>query len=177
MGVDCGIHLPDRVRVSDVAKVIAASVGIEVVNAPITSGGKTFPVAWIKDRTATTIKPYNTAGLEACVEIQWTRGPKTLPGLGGHSCMYHLEPSHGGRLLMPPSTPQWLAIGHALIEFFGGTLDYQDCDTVDVDETVPDRWEDVDDEDAFDRFERRVLAVKPLTRLDIEAYRLRAKYP
>ena len=41
--------------------------------------------------------------------------------------------------MSPPSTAFWIAIGKGLVDFFGGKLDYNDCDEKDVDYRKPAR--------------------------------------
>lgn len=76
----------------------------------------------------------------------------------------------GGRLMMPPSTNFWVAIGKRLVQFFGGSIDYNDCDDVDVNfrrRNNPRHLNSPTDRDAWYKFQNRLLKLKPLTRNEL----------
>ena len=80
----------------------------------------------------------------------------------GQYVLYHFESKHG-RLLCPPSTRFWKAIGLGLIKFFGGKIDLNDCDEIDVDKVARKRYRNnPEDGEEWDRFQRRILNLKPL---------------
>jgi hypothetical protein len=72
---------------------------------------------------------------------------------------------------MPRSTPFWIAVGKRLVQFFGGEIDYQDCDEIDVDFARPSKSlkiNDPQDDDEWDTFQRRLFRLKPLMVEDIK---------
>jgi hypothetical protein len=55
----------------------------------------------------------------------------------------------------------------ALADFFGGVLDYADCDENEADYVVADRTDDENHPEhgePWDRLQRRIAEVRPLTR-------------
>lgn len=95
-----------------------------------------------------------------------------------HSVLYFFEGTKKGeRMMIPPSTDFWIAIGKGLVEFFGGTLDYNDCDDSDVDFKRAARKDiHAEGNEEWYSLQERKLAVKPLTKADLEATRKVASY-
>ena len=80
---------------------------------------------------------------------------------------------------MPRSTPWWLAAGKALVDFFGGELDYNDCDSSDSDYAVPAKGDSMNrpsDGKPWHRLQDRILALQPLSADDILSARQDAAY-
>jgi len=100
---------------------------------------------------------------------------------GDRQVTYHFEPDNGaGRLLLPRSTPFWIALGVRLVDFFGGTVDYSDCDSVDVDYQVAAKSaldNGPTDGEAWNVMQQRIIDLKPLSRQEIEAAAAFASYP
>ena len=80
---------------------------------------------------------------------------------------------------MPQSTPVWCAVMHHAIEFFGGKIAYEDCGF------DGGNWDFVakrnprlnpSDGKTWNRFHRKVSAIKPLTVNDILAFNRYAAY-
>ena len=155
MGVDCRIMLPDRVRVRDVAEVMGALTGLPV--------GKRFfdknneVQGWAAHVDGVIVRPSNTSSL---CEIQWT-----TPDNATHFVLYFFELSEVvGRLMMPRSTAFWIAVGKRLVIFFGGELDYNDCDNKDVDYRRKRRTDCMpSDGKPWYRFQERILKIVPIT--------------
>ena len=95
-----------------------------------------------------------------------------------HYCNIHTISEHGfGWLLMPPSSPFWIAVCRRVVDIFGGALDHNDCDSSPADYF---RFEDpVNDEGNGERYyerQQRLLDLRPLTGEEIEACREFAAY-
>ncbi len=170
MGVDCGINLPDNVRVKDVAYVIGIASGLKVEWEPC------FPDknnSWLRVPGAE-VKATNIIEM---AEV-FVRGD-LVDGQDVHFCYYHFESSDGGRSLNPRSTAYWLAIAHRLVDFFGGSIDYQDCDDVAVDYDKPGNSRDLnspEDGDEYWDFYKRLAAIKPITQEELRHYDKLAAY-
>ncbi len=110
-----------------------------------------------------------------CVAIEWD-----MPNYGGRHVLYHYEPSEiDGRLLMPPSTCWWIAVGRRLVDFFGGALDYNDCDDKDINFRRPKKSRKMnapEDGKPWYAFQERMLIVKPITEKEIQAMVKHAAY-
>jgi hypothetical protein len=66
-----------------------------------------------------------------------------------------------------------MAIMHRLVDFFGGILDYNDCDDIDNNYEVEAKsWEDnrPSDGEAWYRLQNRILDLKPITEEEWRSY-------
>lgn len=160
MGVDCRIILPENVNVRNVANVLGRLAGLPVerhVHNPRT---------WW---TVVNGVKVDTTSVPEMVMIRW----------GDRHTTYHFEYRPGGRLMLPRSTAFWIAAGNRLIEFFGGSIDWSDCDAVDVDREFLAKTRDENSPetgDAWVAFQERLLALKPLHHDEIAAMREHAAY-
>jgi hypothetical protein len=157
MGVDCKVWLPCNCQVHTVAEVLGKLYGL-----PSRMGHfKTGDGSWHVLIAGVLIS--HSGGLP-CATIQI----ETKPPL---RCSYHYEPEQGhGRLLIARSHARWVAAGRALVDFFGGHVDYQDCDDSECDYSRPPRpnaencpasgrdWE---------RLQERIHALKPIGRREL----------
>lgn len=102
------------------------------------------------------------------------RGDFAHGGSDWASAFYHWEPSapyRSMRLLSPQCCDHWIAIGVCLVRMFGGHVDFNDSDSSDVDFQVPMKPDDEvspSDGAAWYAFQETLLALKPLSRDDIE---------
>ena len=81
---------------------------------------------------------------------------------------------------MPRSTASNIALGKRLVDFFGGFVDYNDCDNSDSDYAVAEKTADeCDPQDGqpWDDFQERMFNLKPITKEEIEACRQYSAYP
>lgn len=167
MGVDCKIYLPDSVGLSNVAKVIGAVTGCPMEKVPLTNDPGD-PRWFVKVPAVETL-------LGAIPELAGIRiAHKCVDGLYNHYVGYHFECEQGGRLLMPRSTAFWIAVGCSLVSFFGGRVDFQDCDDENENSNLefPDRGREVNNPQtgpAWQRFQERVFALKLITEEDWRA--------
>jgi hypothetical protein len=70
-----------------------------------------------------------------------------------------------GRLMMPPSTPFWIAVGKGLCKFFGGRIDYNDCDSTDWDRVYrrPRKNNSPGDGEEWNDFQQAMFDLKPVS--------------
>lgn len=163
MGVSCHITLPDRVRVQDVAEVMGLLAGMKAEERPFTSSDGTYlQVPGVRVRS--------TGQAELCHitfehEDEW------------YSATYFFEWEAGGRGIIVGSYPFWIALARRLVDFFGGSVDYSDCDDVDCDYSAPEQPGIAarTDED-WHLMKRRKRELRPLTPEEIEAVGRAAAY-
>jgi len=175
MGVDCKIMLPSNVQVREIANVIGICVGLNKHQEKL--DGCDFEV--------TRVDGIDVKGIEilpGCAEISWSNPVGISPESIKHTgrVLYHYEYDGGKRrLLSPRACSEWLAIGEVLVNFFGGEIDYQDCDASELDYLQPaktdvencpedgEEWQDLQD---------RLFALEPLTDDDIAEFDLISAY-
>lgn len=167
MGVDTRILLPADVRVGDVAKVAGAPAGLKPKKMPL--GGVSYGVQVIGSKVEPTTVPEMVAiNLNGCL----------VDGEQVHQCYYHFENNDGMRLLMPRSTAFWICVGRGLVDFFGGLVDYCDCDTenINYERKKPRQRNNPDDGKPWHDFQDEILAVKPITKAQLKKARQWASY-
>lgn len=166
MGVDCVITLPERTRARDVAQVIGICAGLPAKL-------KKFDLrdSFYLDVSGIKLQPSSVA---ECAEITWT----DIKSGDERYVMYHFESSQGGRLLLPKSTPFWCAVAVKLVTLFGGTVDFQDCDDVEIDfQASVNPLITATNGDEWNNWQHAMLAIGPLTALDINEGRKVCAYP
>ena len=173
MSVDACLTLPWEARVDDVAKVIGMCCGLPA-SLEALGRGHYAKVAGISASVCDAIP--------TCCKINWT--DISNPEHGRHVLWHHewnrpRAGTPGGKGMMPPSTPFWLATCRRLVDFFGGVLDYQDCDAVycDYRRKMDHQCNPELEGEPWDTFQRRILAVLPLCREEVEAMKPHAAYP
>lgn len=172
MGVDCVIQLPSMVYLNDVADAIGILAGCKAYKENFSSA----------DGWSTRVESVEKKGpeyLPGCAAITFKRNEKE------RYVLYHFEPSNmltdedPGRLLMPPSTAFWIAIGHRLVEIFGGKIFYNDCECDEIpnfENPERQKWVRGSNGDAWYERQEKLLAIKPLTEEEIESYTDYAAY-
>jgi hypothetical protein len=170
MGVDCRIFLPPAARVRDVADVMGALAGL-VPQKRLLSGSDGY---YVKVE-GVEIKSSHTPSM---VTINLTAAPH-LRLVGGEAfldCCYFFESldddSQPCRYMIPSSTAFWLAVGHGLIEFFGGALCYSDADGQ-INERVsakPATFLHAEDGDDWQVLQDAKLSVAAITEDDLWKY-------
>lgn len=157
MGVDCRIMLPGNVRIRDVMTVMAGAAGFEVKRRDFGNNP-----GWSA----------KAEGVEAKTP-SGSDGSYTYITFDNRHVYFTFEPDNRiGRLLYPRSTPFWAMMGYRLVDFFGGTLDINDCDAIDVDykkRAGSNERNCPTDGDAWYAFQNRLLKVKPITLKEMEA--------
>lgn len=168
MGVDTLIRLPADVRIRDVSIVIGILAGLKPEQHSLCGSSYSCSVAGVETKSSS---------IPECADIEINGD--LVDGEKNHHVMFHFE-YKASRLLMPRSTAFWIAVGRRLIQFFGGSMDYQDCDSVETNyrrksprkDNSPEGgkpWHDLQD---------AMLAIKPITKDELikcdkwAAYRL-----
>jgi hypothetical protein len=80
---------------------------------------------------------------------------------------------------MPRSTTFWCAIGKGLVKFFGGKIDYNDCDSKKVDfskKPFSDRINCPSDGKPWQAFQEKLWNLLPLTSKDFEGFKGKIAY-
>lgn len=164
MGANCKITIPAHVRIHDFAIVFGGLSGCEITVGEFTNGERLCRSAEI---TGIRYRIYDD--MPTCPTIK-------LPN--DRHALYHFEfDDDGNHGITPRSTPFAIALGLALVDFFGGSVDFNDCDDVDVDyqrDPVPTYREQ--DGDSWQTFQDRMIAVKPITTADWSKYTKQAAY-
>jgi len=166
MGLDAYIYLPKDARIRDVAKVMGLLMGLP----PVWDG--------VSDARWITVDGTSAEGIKeipecANIYVEAPKGEKLIDGKRIHFCMFHYELSgkySNYSLLMPRSTAFWIAVGIGLCKFFGGAIDYNDCDEGGINRRFkrPRKNNAPEDGKPWDDFQKELETVKPLTKKDIE---------
>lgn len=157
MGVDCKIYLPSRVNVRDVATVIAILLGNKVRKEPLGSDGWHVQVDGVK------VEPCSGTLAECCqIKVNCDGEERWF--------LYHFEfGREGKRGIMPRSTARNIALCKGLADFFGGIVDFSDCDDREADYYVEEKFDiHGEDNEAFYRKQSRMLEVHPLSKSEID---------
>jgi hypothetical protein len=170
MGVDCKITLPPATRARDVVKVLGILAGTKPYRYDL---GNTSWAAGVEGANLF------TSGVDGLVRLRWD-APEGQPS----EALYHFEwgpygrnDLRGCRGLMPRSTPWWCAVAVRLVDFFGGEVDFNDCDDSDCDYSVPWREDcSAEDGEEWRAFQQRLMDLQPLTPEEIDAARAVAAY-
>lgn len=153
MGTDCRIYLPSRVNVRDVATAIGILLGHKAVKEPLGRDG-----GWHIKVEDVSVKACGGTLAECCHIV-----------VGQSAYLYHFEfGREGKRGIMPRSTGRNIALLKKLADFFGGIVDFNDCDSTEADYFVEERF-DIHGEDdaAWYRKQERFAALQPLTERDV----------
>jgi hypothetical protein len=124
MGVDTRIALPPSSRIRDVAKVLGKLVGLPHTMEPLGHGSSSY----VCDVRGVAVV---ACSVETLARIEWSGA--RVPHMERCGVLYHYEGPRGERLMLPRACDEWIEIGRQLVQFFGGTVDFYDCDDVDVD--------------------------------------------
>ena len=147
MGVNVNCYLSVGTRIRDVAKVAAALLGNQVTRQEDTRGGTAIfaNVQGVKC-TSTTVLEMADIVIDLSVDNPAAQDIRKSDG-AKYGLIYHYESSKPGMpLLMPASTAAKIALCVGLAKFFGGIVDFNDCDSRNVDYRSPAR-DDIHAED------------------------------
>lgn len=162
MSVDCCIWLPNNVRVRDVANVLGIAAGLFPSRVSISDNK-----GWYINVDGVSVSP---SVVPTLAEIA-LRGIM-VDGENIHWVLYHFEPDRTGyRLLMPKSTAFWITCGCKLVDFFGGEIDFQDCDefTCNYKKAKKSNINNCpSDGKAWSGLQERIEAVTPITQKELE---------
>ena len=161
MGVNSNIYLDAGVRVRDVADVIGILAGLKPYKSNFSSTDGWFTkVDGVKVRSC----EYSADMCEIVIKGRLVDGEEV------HSVSYFFEHDNGKyRFLYPKATPFWIAIGKGLCKFFGGKIDYADCDEGGINASwkKPRKSNSPSDGRPWYAFEQAKLDLKPITKKDM----------
>jgi hypothetical protein len=190
MGVNAVIHLPCNVRIKDVADVMGILAGQKIVEKETTFNSFSPPFKYfvVEGVRIESCDARGTGVMTDCANIfleNLTGAALAARSDAGENAyaMYNFEPSNptpsAGRLLYPKSTAFWIAIGKGLVDFFGGDIDYSDCDSKEADfkRKAKSNSENCPENDPhYGKQRERMRSLKPLTKADYEACKKHAAY-
>lgn len=176
MGVDVRIVLPCDTRVRDVATAIAILAGLEATwHVHHEDNGN--ETGWVSiDKDLLSLNPTNIPEMASIVLNGKHKPVELVDGETSHSVNFHFEGGdnplgiEGGRTMLPPKTPFWQAVGVKLVRFFGGAIDLDDSDGVDINMSCPRprRTNSPEDGHEWDKFQQELFALKPLSKTDLK---------
>ncbi len=175
MGVDARISLPGNVRLRTVIDVMAKLLGAPVKKEDLNSRG--HPGAWYARADRGVVEYQIHDSMPECVGVTIHQIDSALIGQKSYHFLYHFE--FGGsrgrgssRGMMSRSYASNIALYKRLADFFGGTVDYSDCDSNDCDYVVPAKTDSKncpEDGDPWQNLQKRIMAIQPLTNEEIDA--------
>jgi hypothetical protein len=173
MGVDCLIRLNSRCRLRDVADVIGILSGLKPERRHFASG-----TGWGVEVKGVSVK---STCVPEMAEIRIVAGGEDalVDGELAHFVMFHWEGDNGGRVLSQPSTPFWCALAKRLVDVFGGSVDFNDCDGSEEDYRAdpPTEYDPLASDDTpWYVWQERQMGLKPLTKKKLKAGRRVAAY-
>ena len=159
MGVDTKIRLKGNtgygnIRIRDVAIAVAILWGNKPEKQDLSHyGGR--PSSWGVKVPGVSVE--GIPSLPECADIYFPyKGTKAR-------VLYHFELESGGRLLMPRMCPEWQRVGKALVDLFGGEVDYCDSDFTEVDYShTVDYRTDPDNGEEWQLWQERLFNLKPV---------------
>lgn len=174
MGVDTRIILPSNVRIRDVAMAFAIAAGNTIHWEKSSSNTKDSYGGDLKFlRVAYKIKTSDCSPEMAQIlfEQHITRSRDT-----GCLAYWFWENDSNTRLIIVRSSAFWIAIAHRIVDFFGGAIDYSDCDDNEVDYYVEAKINNPTGGRAWDMFYKRMSEIEPITKEDMEHFEKFAAY-
>lgn len=161
MGVNTKISLPPNVRLRDVAMVIAALDGVELKKRTLDAQKGSYAARSEKVWMET------VATIPECAYIYWINANNVQ-----RRVMYHFEweSKPGWHGLLPNQSDWWIAAGKRLVNFFGGEVDFNDCDDecCDYQQPIePDNLNHPTDDKPWHDLQDRLLRIQPLTEEEV----------
>jgi hypothetical protein len=179
MSVDTRISLPSEARIRDVADVMGVLAGLKPELLPLSKDSIHVEVPGVR------IQGFNDSSLTGCADIileGQVVGEALIDGRIRVTAMYFFEWEHGeeyasglrrrtglGKGIIVRSTSFWISIANGLVDFFGGEVDYQDCDDAYIDYSAP--YQPIItafDGEEWNKLQRKIASVKPLKQADLE---------
>lgn len=152
MGCSTYIYLPGNVRVRDVASVMGAIMGCPKRFENFSSGSDGYTKVDNVEVEST-----------GCPELAYIK-------IKNRVAYYHFETFEDNkRLVSTNSTSFWNVVGRRLVDFFGGYVDYNDCDETEVDYVVASKPISVNapsDGDEWYVLQDRILNITPIHKDD-----------
>lgn len=172
MGSNSKCYLPNDVRPDDLVEAIAFLCGAKREIGTLQGGGVYASVNYAEVSTSPNKDPN---GRKVFVTPTHAMGfyiihiaPTTCDGIWhmGDLFMYPQADRANRFLLYAGVSEFWHEIERALVDFFGGEIDYNDCDSVDVDykRRKPRKSNCPEDNEEWDAFQRGMLNLPTLFR-------------
>ena len=164
MGVDTRIQLKPQTQLRNVADVIGVLLGCIPRLEPLGgTNSKSCRVAGVKVASST---------VETCADIL------IVPEHGEtRNILYHFESEDGCRGLLLRCYAENIALGVRLVEFFGGSIDYNDSDESDCDFTAKGLpFASADAGQSWDQLQEAIHSLRPLTYSEVVGYKKHATY-
>lgn len=180
MGVDTVLRLPVGTQIGDVANAIGILLGKKkhwMALTSMASRAEERPEPVERGYVEVEGVSFTTSDRQpGCVTINIADSNNILGG--GWWFFYHFEGKYGGPEMRGGARPARITLHRRLAFLFGGTVDYQDCDSVEVDykQGAP-AWTLRSHEDEF--FYQKQLDLwntTPLTKAEIKQYSAAAAY-
>ena len=165
MSENCTIFFPCDARVGDIHTAMAILSGLPWAWKDL--GGGRDPHQYV-EAAGTKVNTFEHA--PGMLELE-LRGPM-VDGDEVHSATWHYQGDAGfHQLNCGNATPYWQALAMRLVDCFGGTVDFNDCDSSDIDYVAPHPGWDLlhrRNED-YVRMQRLLAELVPLTIEDLKA--------
>lgn len=170
MGVDAKLTLPPGTAVSDVADVLGLAFGHSWHMEPLRMGGSSGSYLKVD---GVTVEP-TTQPTCASIVLNHPNGRRKHVLFQFEWWADGGEPGCVG--FMERSTGEWLAAMSRVGEFFGGEVDWQDCDDKYVDESWPRRDRRPSDGQPWQDHQHAMSEVRPVEPELVESYEQHAAY-
>lgn len=184
MGVDTKVYLPPNTRLDTVNDVIC-----RLLDAPMEKWflGDSHPGAWAAHPKKGVVKTRIYKEIPTLAGVTITKIDYSLYGQKAMGFSYHFEfggprkgkNNGGSRGIMMRAYAVNIAIFKRLADFFGGTVDYCDCDSKENDYVVPHRTDNEncpEDGKPWQALQQRIWDVQKLTQSEIDACEKYASY-
>lgn len=191
MSVSCHIYLPGNVRVKDVMDVMGILVGLPKKKNNLDDNGRNLDdgdPSWYCQVKGVSYRTTHTSEMISIELVgnfsEAAQGQRMIEDNPQNSafCYWFFEvssPHEEYRLISCGSTGFWIAVGKGLVKFFGGEVDYNDCDSIDVDFKVKKKINSKvcpSDGVPWQEFQKRKFDLQPLTKEDFQEAQERSAY-
>lgn len=181
MGCNVNIYLPPDVHGRDAVKVIGILAGLKPVRKNFDRGDGTYVEVPESNEMASSVEGMSELTIRA------PKGSTLVDGDEQHNTSFHYSSRRNGKvfnLAMPTATPFWCAIGKSLVVWFGGVVQYNDCDV----EKAPNVFRSrrfcptdkygllSEDGKSWELYRDELMKIRPLTSLELKRGRKVAAY-
>lgn len=185
MGVDAKIYLPANVRLKTLTEVVCRLLGAPIEKHILDN--RSHPGAWFAHPAKGVVKMRSYKGIPEMAGISIKKIDYKLYGQHVIGFSYHFEfggprcgKNNGGcRGIMMRAWAVNIAVFRRLADFFGGVVDYCDCDSKENDYVVEAKDDSLncpESDKPWQDLQHRIMAVAPLTQEEIDACEKVASY-
>lgn len=185
MGVDAKIYLPSNTRLDTVVDVACRLLGAPVEKKDL--GSRDHPGAWSAQPANGVVSYRSYESVPGMAGVTIKKIDFRIYGQPAVSFCYHFEfggprrgkNNGGSRGIMMRAYGVNIAMFKRLADFFGGTVDYCDCDDKENNYVVPHKDDNMncpEDGKPWQTLQERIMDVQPLTESEIEAGEKVASY-